>query len=124
MHFINTTTNMIEIAIDLNDVQDKLVQWNSTTPHLYSIKVEIGDDECYTYHGFRSVEVVNGRIKLNNKNIFLNGLLDQGWWPDGLYTAPTFNALVYEPQMNYWQFILDTKSVFEEFIGSKHFGLK
>ena len=99
MHFINTTTNMIEIAIDLNDVQDKLVQWNSTTPHLYSIKVEIGDDECYTYHGFRSVEVVNGRIKLNNKNIFLNGLLDQGWWPDGLYTAPTFNALVYDIDM-------------------------
>ena len=38
------------------------------------------------------------RLQLNNEDIFQFGLLDQGWWPDGLYTAPTDEALVYDIQ--------------------------
>jgi beta-galactosidase/beta-glucuronidase len=36
------------------------------------------------------------RLQLNNKDYFQFGPLDQGWWPDGLYTAPTDEALVYD----------------------------
>ena len=38
------------------------------------------------------------RLQLNNKDLFQFGLLDQGWWPDGLYTAPSDEALVYDIQ--------------------------
>ena len=36
------------------------------------------------------------RLQLNNKDLFQFGPLDQGWWPDGLYTAPTDEALCYD----------------------------
>ena len=38
------------------------------------------------------------RICLNHESIFLNGVLDQGYWPDGLYTAPSDDALIYDVQ--------------------------
>ena len=38
------------------------------------------------------------RMQLNNRDLFQFGPLDQGWWPDGLYTAPTDEALIYDIQ--------------------------
>lgn len=47
-----------------------------------------------SYTAFRKISTKRDadgimRMQLNNKNIFMYGPLDQGWWPDGLYTAPT-----------------------------------
>lgn len=77
--------------------------WSPTDPYLYDLSVSLVKagknlDEVKSYTAFRKISTkrdANGimRMQLNNKNIFMYGPLDQGWWPDGLYTAPTDEAL-------------------------------
>ncbi len=81
--------------------------WTPDSPFLYDIKIKIKDgkgnvcDQITSYFGMRKISMhkdekgVN-RLFLNNKCLFQFGLLDQGWWPDGLYTAPTDEALRYD----------------------------
>jgi beta-galactosidase/beta-glucuronidase len=61
------------------------------------------DDEVKSYTGFRTIStgVVNGikRPLLNGEFVFLFGPLDQGYWPDGLYTPPTHEGMVYDLQL-------------------------
>ncbi len=74
--------------------------WSPDDPFLYDLKVSVGDDRVGSYFGMRSiaVEKVNGtpRTLLNGKPVFLMATLDQGFWPDGLHTAPTDEALAYD----------------------------
>jgi beta-galactosidase/beta-glucuronidase len=80
--------------------------WSPAHPYLYDLKVNISRngkivDEVKSYFAMRKISVepdANGikRILLNNKFLFEYGPLDQGWWPDGLYTAPTEEALYYD----------------------------
>ena len=70
-------------------------------PYLYKLELAMGDDRVESYFAMRSVgigEDRNGvkRLLLNGKPYFQNGLLDQGWWPDGLYTAPSDEALAFD----------------------------
>jgi beta-galactosidase/beta-glucuronidase len=78
---------------------DSVEPWSPDSPTLYDLEVRLtSGDTVKSYFGMRKVEVrkdsagVN-RIFLNNAPRFLIGPLDQGWWPDGLYTAPTDEAL-------------------------------
>tara|TARA_B100000945_G_scaffold321369_1_gene335514 strand:+ start:10351 stop:12537 length:2187 start_codon:yes stop_codon:yes gene_type:complete len=84
------------------------VYWDTHNPHLYDVEVKLFNnnilvDKVNSYFGLRtiSVEDVNGfgRIHLNGKPLFHVGVLDQGYWPDGLYTAPTDDALRYDIEM-------------------------
>jgi len=80
--------------------------WDTTNPYLYDMKVSLVKDgkvldDVKSYTAFRKISAkrdANGimRMQLNNKNLFHYGPLDQGWWPDGLYTAPTDEALLYD----------------------------
>lgn len=80
--------------------------WDTENPYLYDMTVSVSSngkviDEVKSYTAFRKISTqrdANGivRMQLNNKNVFHFGPLDQGWWPDGLYTAPTDEALVYD----------------------------
>ncbi|GHH17799.1 PA14 domain-containing protein [Streptomyces lanatus] len=74
--------------------------WSPEDPFLYDLKVTVGSDRVGSYFGMRSiaVEKVNGvpRTVLNGEPIFLMATLDQGFWPDGLHTAPTDEALAYD----------------------------
>ena len=75
--------------------------WCPENPKLYDFSVVCGDDHVDSYFAMRKFSVdkdENGvsRLFLNNKPYFHNGLLDQGYWPDGLYTAPTDEALIYD----------------------------
>ena len=80
--------------------------WGPDAPFLYNLKISVvrngkAIDEVKSYFAMRKISVQpdeNGikRIALNNKFLFQFGPLDQGWWPDGLYTAPTEEALVYD----------------------------
>jgi Glycosyl hydrolases family 2, sugar binding domain/Glycosyl hydrolases family 2, TIM barrel domain/Glycosyl hydrolases family 2 len=80
--------------------------WTPESPTLHGLKVELrrGDeivDTVGSYVGLRKIEVSKdekgvNRIKLNGEPIFMVGPLDQGFWPDGLYTAPTDAALKYD----------------------------
>lgn len=78
--------------------------WSPDDPFLYDLKVTVGADRVGTYFGMRSiaVEQVNGtpRTVLNGKPVFMMATLDQGFWPDGLYTAPTDEALAYDLRMH------------------------
>lgn len=80
--------------------------WDTSNPYLYDMKVSLTNDgkvvdDVKSYTAFRKISSkrdANGimRMQLNNKNLFQYGPLDQGWWPDGLYTAPTDEALLYD----------------------------
>ncbi len=80
--------------------------WSPSNPALYAIKVVLKKggtpvDEVESYAGMRKIALgkdVQGfnRLFLNNEPLFELGPLDQGWWPDGLYTAPTDAALRYD----------------------------
>lgn len=78
--------------------------WSADDPHLYQLKVTVGSDRVGSYFGMRSVAVekVNGtpRTMLNGKPVFMMATLDQGFWPDGLHTAPTDEALAYDLKMH------------------------
>ena len=67
--------------------------WSPESPYLYEFTVEAGEDRVESYFALRTIEskVVKGlpRLLLNGKPYFLHGLLDQGYWPKGIYTAPT-----------------------------------
>lgn len=80
---------------------DKAKLWSPASPYLYDLKVKMGEDEVSSYFGMRKVEIrkdVDGheRIFLNNYPYFNLGVLDQGFWPDGLHTAPTDEALAFD----------------------------
>ena len=80
--------------------------WTPDNPFLYGLKVEIVRngkvvDSVDSYFGMREISLGKGkdgitRMMLNGQFVFQHGPLDQGWWPDGLYTAPTDEALAYD----------------------------
>lgn len=63
--------------------------WDVENPHLYDLKITAGEDEIDSYFALRTVEIKNvdgvNRVCLNNKPIFMHGLLDQGYFEDGIY---------------------------------------
>ena len=85
-----------------------LKTWSPDTPYLYGVKVTVERkgkvvDSVSGYTAMRKVSMVRDqslnsykRIALNNEPLFQFGPLDQGWWPDGLYTAPTDEALMFD----------------------------
>jgi beta-galactosidase/beta-glucuronidase len=82
--------------------------WSPDNPFLYDLKLVIvrkgkAVDEIKSYFAMRKISLKadnNGilRMLLNNNFMFQYGTLDQGWWPDGLYTAPTDEALAFDIQ--------------------------
>jgi beta-galactosidase/beta-glucuronidase len=80
--------------------------WAPDNPFLYNIEARLKDgkkelDLVKSYTAMRKISMLpdangNQRMLLNDKFLFQYGPLDQGWWPDGLYTAPTEEALVYD----------------------------
>lgn len=72
--------------------------WTPKDPMLYDLRVTLTDgketlDEVTTYFGMRKIEVRDGYILLNNRAVYLRMVLDQGYWPDSLMTAPDDDAL-------------------------------
>ncbi|MFJ9425414.1 PA14 domain-containing protein [Streptomyces sp. NPDC101249] len=78
--------------------------WSPDDPFLYDLKVSVGKDRVGSYVGLRSISVeqVDGvpRTVLNGEPIFMMATLDQGFWPDGLHTAPTDEALAYDLKLH------------------------
>ncbi|GKT40391.1 beta-galactosidase [Colletotrichum spaethianum] len=74
--------------------------WSPSTPNLYNITVRMGNDNVSSYTGFRTIStgIVDGikRPLLNGEFIFMFGTLDQGYWPDGLHTPPSVEAMTYD----------------------------
>ncbi|MBE9586058.1 beta-galactosidase [Mucilaginibacter sp. JRF] len=80
--------------------------WSPESPNLYNLKITLlrnnkAVDVITSYFAMRKISMApdaNGiqRMMLNNKFVFQYGPLDQGWWPDGLYTPPTYQAMIYD----------------------------
>lgn len=81
-----------------------LKPWTPDSPYLYTLHISTNQDEVECYFAMRIFTIEKDkqnipRICLNHQPIFMNGVLDQGYWPDGLYTAPSDEALIYDIQM-------------------------
>lgn len=82
--------------------------WHPDHPYLYDMEVILKKgsselDRVDSYFAMRKISLARDesgivRLQLNNENLFQYGTLDQGWWPDGLYTAPSDAALKYDIQ--------------------------
>ena len=80
--------------------------WSPDSPHLYGLRITLSEngrvaDRVESYFGMRKIEIDTAadgvrRVFLNGKPLFQYGPLDQGFWPDGLYTAPTDEALRFD----------------------------
>lgn len=91
-----------ELVLSLNNAK----RWSPENPFLYDLRVKLISkgqviDAVESYFGMRKISLQKDefgvvRMQLNNQDYFQFGPLDQGWWPDGLYTAPTDEALAYD----------------------------
>lgn len=80
---------------------DEVRRWSPEDPFLYDVDVTLGDDVVHSYVGMRSFGLApdqrgRTRLLLNGEPYLHAGLLDQGYWPDGLYTAPSDEAMVHD----------------------------
>ena len=104
----NTIVSSVKSPVKFN--LDVLINnaklWSPESPFLYDIEINLVSngkivDSIKSYFAMRKISTrkdENGifRLQLNNKDYFQFGTLDQGWWPDGLYTAPSDDALKYD----------------------------
>ena len=75
--------------------------WSPDAPFLYKVIINAGDDEIESYFGMRTFGILKDsdghpRLSLNGKPLFHTGLLDQGYWSDGMYTPPSDEAMIWE----------------------------
>ena len=92
---IGSAGEWIEIAIP------DIMLWTCETPYLYFFTVTMGEDRVESYFAMRRFSVEKDekgipRICMNGEVQFQNGVLDQGYWPDGLYTAPSDEAMIFD----------------------------
>lgn len=96
--------------------------WGPGEPNLYDLDLTVGDDTVRAYFGMRKVTINGYAIEINDKPVYQRLVLDQGFYPDGIYTAPTdedlrrdvelsmdvgFNGArlhmkIFEPRLIYW----------------------
>lgn len=67
--------------------------WELGKGGVYNVIMRCGADKIHTYFGLRSTEYKDGKFLLNGKSVFQRLVLDQGFYPDGIYTAPSREAL-------------------------------
>ena len=108
---INSTSDYYKISIKENnniikqietndkDIQIKIdnpINWDTNNPFLYDLEIETKTDKIQSYFALREFKLLNNKFYLNNKEIFLNGVLSQGYYPEGIITPPTYDLLEYD----------------------------
>lgn len=84
----------------------KAKTWSPESPFLYDIDLEVLDaegnviDKASSYSGMRKIHIVGNRLYLNNEPVYLRFVLDQGFYPDGIWTAPTDEALKHDIELS------------------------
>ena len=92
--------------LDLDIPQDRVRLWSIDDPHLYDIEIRLIDnngnvvDSAKSYAGLRSIAIDGKAIKINNQIVFQRLVLDQGYYPDGIMTAPSDEALIEDIQLS------------------------
>lgn len=88
MHESEFTVNELsDGAVRLDFAQPHL--WSPEDPYLYRLRLQMGEDRLESYLGLRTVSMEHGRICCNGKPVYLHGILDQGYWPQGIYLPMT-----------------------------------
>jgi len=83
-----------QLEITLSEIHP----WELGNGRLYDLVLKFGKDEVKSYFGLRSIELKDGKFWLNGKSVFQRLVLDQGYYPDGITTAPTEEALLRDIQ--------------------------
>jgi len=92
--------------LDLPVPADRLKPWDVGDPHLYDLELALVDadgnafDNAKSYAGMRSVSIDDKAIKINGKTVFQRLVLDQGYYPDGIMTAPSDAALIEDIELS------------------------
>jgi beta-galactosidase/beta-glucuronidase len=91
------------LSLDVPEAQRRL--WSPRDPHLYDLEIVLCDgdrtvDRVTSYAGLRSVGIDGKAITLNGERVFQRLVLDQGYYPDGILTAPTDAALIEDIQLS------------------------
>ena len=102
---VATATGKASSAVEVA-MPENMKLWWTDDPYLYDIKISLIEngntvDSVKSYAAMRKVGIKRGKDKvkrftLNDKQIFQFGPLDQGWWPDGLYTPPSYDAMIFD----------------------------
>lgn len=69
------------------------ILWDIANPHLYDLVIETKNDKVKTYFGLREIKIIDGFVYLNNKKLFINGILDQGYYPEGISTPVSYKTI-------------------------------
>ncbi len=74
--------------------------WEVGVGNLYDVRLRFGKDEVKSYFGLRDVGYQGKKFMLNGRSVFQRLVLDQGYYPDGIYTAPTNEALIRDIELS------------------------
>lgn len=74
--------------------------WEVGAGRLYDVTLTFGDDTVTSYFGLRDIKISGQKILINGKSVFQRLVLDQGFYPDGIYTAPTEEDLIKDIQLS------------------------
>lgn len=74
--------------------------WEVGQGRLYDLELSFGEDRVHSYFGMREIRLEGERVLINGKSVFQRLVLDQGFYPDGIYTAPTDQALVQDIKLS------------------------
>lgn len=87
--FAKVTKGNAVLSVDLKEKH----LWNVGDGQLYTLKLTFGEDEVYSYFGLRDIRFDGKKFMLNGKSVFQRTVLDQGFYPDGIYTARNADEL-------------------------------
>lgn len=93
---VETGGGMITAHMDLKEAY----LWDVGEGRLYDLELRFNDDRVDSYFGLRDVKLEGYKFLINGKSVFQRLVLDQGFYPDGIYTAPTDEALVKDIQLS------------------------
>ncbi len=103
---IVATTDKVRVGEEVTLTIPNAKLWSPDSPFLYNLDIYLTADNCQEcdkargYFGLRTLSkaMIDGHpgFLLNGKPLFLFGPLDQGWWPDGLLTPPSYEAMIYD----------------------------
>ena len=102
-NFIINSSNISPNERKTITLPEKFRSWSPEDPYLYKVEFSFDEDHVNSYFGMRKFSIGKDKNKmkrlfLNNKPYFQKGVLDQGYWSDGYYTAPSDEAIIYDIQ--------------------------
>ncbi len=104
MNHLTTSDGSVVTTVEILFPDEDFLAWTPETPYLYPLEVTTDEDCIHSYFAMRCFTVEDNDLLapvfcLNHEPLFLHGILDQGYWPDGLMTAPADEAFVYDIEL-------------------------